>query len=108
LADVCRSLTPDHVVKVARITAAALQRDFGIPEPRIAIAGLNPHAGEDGRIGTEEQTILAPAIERLRSDGLRILGPLSADAMFHAKARAAYDVALCGYHDQALIPLKTI
>nr|WP_274944058.1 4-hydroxythreonine-4-phosphate dehydrogenase PdxA [Govania unica] len=108
LSDVAKTLTADHVVAVGRIVAAALKRDFAIAEPRLAIAGLNPHAGEDGRIGREEQTILAPAIARLQAEGITVIGPLSADAMFHAKARARYDVALCGYHDQALIPLKTI
>lgn len=108
LAAVARTLTAAHVVATGRIVAAALTRDFGIPAPRLALAGINPHAGEGGRIGSEEQTILAPAIAQLRAMGITVLGPLSADAMFHEAARAHYDAALCGYHDQALIPLKTL
>jgi 4-hydroxythreonine-4-phosphate dehydrogenase len=86
----------------------SLQKDFGIGNPRLAVAGLNPHAGEDGAMGSEEQTIMAPAIEALRAEGLNVIGPLPADTMFHEEARANYDVALCPYHDQALIPVKTL
>ena len=92
----------------ALIAAAALTRDFGIASPRIAVAGLNPHAGEHGRLGTEELTIIAPAIAELRAAGLDVTGPLPADGMFHPDARARYDLALCMYHDQALIPLKAL
>jgi 4-hydroxythreonine-4-phosphate dehydrogenase len=90
------------------VTYAALRRDFGIAAPRIAVAGLNPHAGEDGKMGREEIDMITPVLDALRSEGLDIAGPMSADTMFHAKARAGYDVAVCMYHDQALIPIKTI
>jgi 4-hydroxythreonine-4-phosphate dehydrogenase len=89
-------------------TAKGLSRDFGIERPRIAIAGLNPHAGESGKIGREEIDLFEPVINELKAEGLNIIGPLSADTMFHKEARAAYDVALCSYHDQALIPIKTL
>ncbi len=102
------SLTTDAIVTNARIAAHSLRTQFGIAEPRLAIAGLNPHAGEGGTIGREEIDIIAPAIAILRSEGWDVIGPLSPDAMFHPRARAAYDVAICHYHDQALIPLKTI
>lgn len=108
LSDVPKQLTADLIIKRCRITAASLQKDFGIANPRLAIAGLNPHAGEDGTMGSEEQTIMAPAIETLRAEGLNVIGPLPADTMFHEEARANYDVALCPYHDQALIPVKTL
>jgi 4-hydroxythreonine-4-phosphate dehydrogenase len=108
LAKVAELLTVDLVVSRARVTARGLQRDFGIMAPRIAIAGFNPHAGESGALGREEIEILAPAIEQLRDEGLDIIGPLAADTMFHPRARARYDAALCTYHDQALIPLKTL
>jgi 4-hydroxythreonine-4-phosphate dehydrogenase len=102
------SLTTDAIVTKARIAAHSLRAQFGIAEPRLAIAGLNPHAGEDGTIGREEIDIIAPAIAILRGEGWHVTGPLSPDTMFHPRARAAYDVAICHYHDQALIPLKTI
>jgi len=102
------SLTTEAIVTKARITAAALQRRVGIAEPRLAVAGLNPHAGEDGTLGREEIEIIAPAIAQLRAEGWKVEGPKSPDAMFHPSARAAYDVAICQYHDQALIPLKTL
>ncbi|AHI26984.1 4-hydroxythreonine-4-phosphate dehydrogenase PdxA [Komagataeibacter xylinus] len=101
-------LDTSAIIAATRTTHAALQRDFGIAAPRIAIAGLNPHAGEDGSMGTEEQTIIAPAIAVLRADGMDISGPWPPDTMFTPPARARYDVAMCMYHDQALIPLKTI
>jgi len=85
-----------------------MRRDFGIARPRLAVAGLNPHAGEDGAMGDEEARIIAPALATLRAEGLAVLGPFPADTMFHARARAGYDVALCMYHDQALIPVKTL
>ncbi|MBE7730409.1 4-hydroxythreonine-4-phosphate dehydrogenase PdxA [Komagataeibacter sp. FXV3] len=101
-------LDTSAIIAATRTTHAALQRDFGIAAPRIAIAGLNPHAGEDGSMGTEEQTIITPAITALRDDGMDISGPWPPDTMFTPPARARYDVAMCMYHDQALIPLKTI
>jgi len=108
LADVPAQLTTELIVARARVVARSLQRDFGIAEPRLAVAGLNPHAGESGMLGREEIDIIAPAVELLRAEGMKITGPLSADTMFHATARAQFDVALCMYHDQALIPLKTV
>jgi 4-hydroxythreonine-4-phosphate dehydrogenase len=108
LARVSELLTVDLVVSRARVTARGLQRDFGIADPRIAIAGFNPHAGESGSLGREEIDVLFPAIEQLREEGIDIVGPLAADTMFHPRARARYDAALCTYHDQALIPLKTL
>jgi len=101
-------LTGDLIVRRGRIVAAALIRDFGIAMPRLAVAGLNPHAGEDGRMGDEEVRIIAPAIAALRAEGIAVSGPHPADALFAAHARAGYDAALCMYHDQALIPLKTL
>ena len=102
------ALTTDAIVAVTRITAAALRRDFGIAAPRIAMAGLNPHAGEQGHMGDEERTIIQPAIDILRAEGLDVTGPHPPDTMFTAEARRHYDVAICQYHDQALIPLKTL
>jgi 4-hydroxythreonine-4-phosphate dehydrogenase len=108
LADVPAALTTELIIAKARITARALVRDFGIAEPRIAVAGLNPHAGESGTLGQEDMEIIAPAVAQLAGEGMHIFGPLAADSMFHAHARASYDAALCMYHDQALIPLKTL
>ena len=99
-----RALLSDTI----RITAADLRRDFGLKSPRIAVAGLNPHAGEGGVMGREEIEVITPVIEALRAEGYAISGPHSADTMFHAGARKTYDVAICMYHDQALIPIKTI
>ncbi|MCC9625559.1 4-hydroxythreonine-4-phosphate dehydrogenase PdxA [Thalassospira sp. MA62] len=101
-------LTAELIIARCKIAAAALKRDFGIDKPRLAIAGLNPHAGEDGAMGIEEQTIMGPAIKTLQGDGYDVIGPLPADTMFHEEARANYDIALCPYHDQALIPVKTL
>lgn len=101
-------LTPDLLETCLRVTNGALQRDFGIENPRIAVAGLNPHAGEGGTMGTEDDTIIRPVIERLKNKGMCLTGPLPADTMFHAKARKNYDAAVCMYHDQALIPIKTL
>jgi 4-hydroxythreonine-4-phosphate dehydrogenase len=101
-------LTTDAIISAARTTAAALQHEFGIAHPRLAIAGLNPHAGEQGALGDEETTIIAPAIAALRADGIDITGPWPPDTMFTAAARNRYDAAICMYHDQALIPLKTL
>lgn len=91
-----------------RATAKGLQRDFGIANPRLAVAGFNPHAGESGNMGREEIDIFGPALAKIRDEGYDVIGPLPADTMFHAEARAQYDAALCAYHDQALIPLKTL
>jgi 4-hydroxythreonine-4-phosphate dehydrogenase len=101
-------LSTDEIVATGLITALALRTDFGIMNPRLAVAGLNPHAGEGGAMGSEDQQIVAPAVEALRHAGIEVFGPLPADTMFHARARSGYDAALCMYHDQALIPLKTI
>ena len=108
LRDAITHLTGDLIVRTARIVASDLQTRLGIARPRLAISGLNPHAGEDGSLGTEDQAIIAPAIETLRRDGIDVRGPLPADTMFHAAARKTYDCAICMYHDQALIPIKTI
>lgn len=108
LADVPRQLSTDLIVRQARVAARDLHRRFGIAAPRLALTGLNPHAGENGAMGKEEQTIIAPALALLRSEGLAIQGPLPADTAFHAEARSAYDAILCMYHDQALIPVKTL
>lgn len=108
LAEVSGRLTTGMIVDKARIVAAALERDFGIARPRLAICGINPHAGEDGRFGTEDRDIIAPAVERLREAGLAATGPHPADALFTPRARPTYDVALAMYHDQALIPLKAL
>ncbi len=108
LAEVPRLISRELIVAKARVTARGLFRNFGIEKPRLAFAGLNPHAGESGAIGREEIDILAPAIAQLRDEGIDAVGPFSADTMFHARARAGYDAALCLYHDQALIPIKTL
>lgn len=101
-------LSADLIVETAEITAEALRRDFGIASPRLAVAGLNPHAGEGGKMGTEESDIIEPAIARIHALGISATGPHPPDTMFHAQARAKYDAALCMYHDQGLIPVKTI
>ncbi len=101
-------ITTDRIVAVCRVTAAALREHWGIAHPRLAIAGLNPHAGEDGTMGEEEITIIAPAIAQLRAEGFAVTGPWAADSMFTPEARKNYDVAMGMYHDQALIPLKTL
>ncbi|MCR4266845.1 4-hydroxythreonine-4-phosphate dehydrogenase PdxA [Nitratireductor sp. ZSWI3] len=103
-----RTLSGALVQQAARITARDLRLRFAIEAPRIAVAGLNPHAGEGGTMGREDAEIIAPAIDALRADGIDAFGPLPADTMFHARARQGYDAALCMYHDQALIPVKTI
>lgn len=108
LREVPQALSPDLLEQTIRITHAALIRDFGLTAPRLAIAGLNPHAGEGGKMGSEEIEIIAPVLDRLRAEGLDLRGPVSADTMFHAAARAQYDAAICMYHDQALIPIKTL
>ena len=96
------------IVRAARTAHAALRRDFAIAAPRLAVAGLNPHAGEQGRMGDEETTVIEPAMRILREQGIALIGPLPPDTMFTPRARARYDAAICMYHDQALIPLKTI
>ncbi|BBC00674.1 4-hydroxythreonine-4-phosphate dehydrogenase [Bradyrhizobium japonicum] len=101
-------LTTDLIVSTARIVVADMKARFGLAAPRLAIAGLNPHAGEDGTLGMEDVEIVAPAVEILRRDGIAVRGPLPADTMFHAAARKTYDCAICMYHDQALIPIKTV
>ncbi|MGE4065053.1 MAG: 4-hydroxythreonine-4-phosphate dehydrogenase PdxA [Rhodospirillaceae bacterium] len=106
--DIAASLTTAAIVHCGRETAATLTRDFGISRPRLAVAALNPHAGEKGKMGGEETSIIAPAIAELRESGLDVFGPAPADTLFHAGARKAYDAAICMYHDQALIPLKTL
>lgn len=108
LAEAIRGLTAEAIVECGRITAAALRTDFGVPEPRLAVAGLNPHAGESGHMGREEIDIIAPAVATLRAEGVAIADPAPADTLFHERAREGYDAVLCMYHDQALIPLKTL
>jgi len=108
LADAIATLTQAGIVATGLTTAAALRRDFGIARPRLAVAALNPHAGEDGAMGREDMDIVAPAVAELRAAGIDAVGPLPPDTMFHAAARAKYDAALCMYHDQALIPVKTL
>ncbi len=108
LAKVPGALDADLIVETGRITAHDLTTRFRIPAPQLAIAGLNPHAGEDGAMGAEDITIVRPAVERLKALGIAARGPLPADTMFHPAARATYDAALCMYHDQALIPIKTL
>ncbi len=108
LADVPAALSAELLEETIRITSSDLSARLGIATPRIAVAGLNPHAGEGGKMGREEIELITPVLDRLRAEGMRINGPLSADTMFHAAARARYDVAVCMYHDQALIPIKTL
>ncbi len=108
LSQVPSALTAAALESAIRITHAAMIDDFGLPAPRLAVAGLNPHAGEGGAMGREELDWIAPLIARLRSEGMDLTGPLPADTMFHAPARARWDAAICAYHDQALIPIKTL
>jgi len=108
LHDVPRLLTTELVVETARIAANDLTHRFGIARPRLAIAGLNPHAGENGAMGVEDEAIVRPAVETLQREGIDARGPLPADTLFHARARQGYDVAICMYHDQALIPAKAL
>ncbi|KYG99961.1 4-hydroxythreonine-4-phosphate dehydrogenase PdxA [Bradyrhizobium sp. DOA1] len=108
LREALAQLTSELIVSTVRIVATELRSRFGITKPRIAVSGLNPHAGEDGSLGHEEQTIIAPALKLLRNDGIEARGPLPADTMFHEAARNTYDCAVCMYHDQALIPIKTV
>ncbi len=108
LAEVPGTLTPELLRRTIAITRAALIRDFGLPAARIAVAGLNPHAGEGGAMGREEIAFISAVVDAFRAEGCEITGPLPADTMFHPAARARYDAAVCMYHDQALIPIKTI
>ncbi|WP_106744137.1 4-hydroxythreonine-4-phosphate dehydrogenase PdxA [Yoonia maritima] len=108
LSEVPRQLTASLLTDTLLITHAAMRRDFGIAAPRISVTGLNPHAGEDGKMGHEEIDMITPVLTALRAQGMDVTGPWPADTMFHAGARAKYDVAVCMYHDQALIPIKTI
>ncbi len=108
LSAVPRLLSTRGIVEVSRLTAAALTQDFGIGRPRLAVLGLNPHAGESGLLGRDEIEVIAPAVEILQAEGIDAFGPVPPDAAFHAGARARYDAAICMYHDQALIPLKTL
>ncbi|NKK59584.1 4-hydroxythreonine-4-phosphate dehydrogenase PdxA [Rhizobium leguminosarum bv. viciae] len=106
--DVPQALTGELIMETCRIAHEDLRQRFGIEAPRLAVAGLNPHAGEGGAIGKEDEDVIRPAIERLRDEGVDAIGPLPADTMFHDEARARYDVAVCMYHDQALIPAKAL
>ena len=108
LAEVPELVTADRVSRTARVVHEAMKRDFGIARPRLALAALNPHAGESGALGLEEIEVLAPAAAALRNEGIAITDPLPADTLFHEAARATYDAVLCLYHDQALIPVKTL
>jgi len=108
LRDAITQLSDELIVTTVRIVAAALKARFGLANPRLVLSGLNPHAGEDGSLGTEEQRIVGPAVDILRAEGIEIRGPLPADTMFHEAARKTYDCAVCMYHDQALIPIKTL
>jgi 4-hydroxythreonine-4-phosphate dehydrogenase len=108
LAEAVRQLTTETIVETGEIVARDLAARFGLSRPRLAVAGLNPHAGEGGSMGQEDETVVRPAVERLRALGIDAFGPLPADTMFHPRARTGYDVAICMYHDQALIPAKTL
>jgi 4-hydroxythreonine-4-phosphate dehydrogenase len=108
LRDAIAQLSTDLIVSTVRIVAAAMKAQFGLSDPRLALSGLNPHAGEDGSLGTEEQSIITPALEILRAEAINVRGPLPGDTMFHEAARKTYDCAICMYHDQALIPIKTL
>lgn len=108
LAEVPALLTVDLILAKVRVTTRGLARNFGIARPRLAFAGLNPHAGESGALGREEIEVIEPAIAELRAEGIEVEGPLAADTMFHPRARTRYDAAICCYHDQALVPLKTL
>ena len=108
LKDVPGRLTTDLIVETGRIVARDLAAKFGVERPRLAIAGLNPHAGEEGALGEEDRMVVAPAVARLAAEGIAVRGPVPADTLFNERARATYDVALCMYHDQALIPIKTL
>ncbi|RZJ98210.1 MAG: 4-hydroxythreonine-4-phosphate dehydrogenase PdxA [Brevundimonas sp.] len=108
LAEVPELVTAERILRTARVVHESMKRDFGIARPRLAIAALNPHAGEGGALGLQEIEVISPAIQTLRDEGMQVAGPLPADTMFHDEARTTYDAALCMYHDQALIPVKTL
>jgi 4-hydroxythreonine-4-phosphate dehydrogenase len=108
LREIFAHLSTELVIETGRIVARDLAVRFRIPRPRLAVAGLNPHAGEEGTLGEEDRAVVAPAVARLKADGIDVRGPLPADSLFHQRARASYDAALCMYHDQALIPIKTL
>jgi 4-hydroxythreonine-4-phosphate dehydrogenase len=108
LKDVPSLLNADLILATIRVVAKDLRRFFGIERPRIAVSGLNPHSGEDGRLGREEIDVIVPALETAQEEGFEVTGPHPADTMFHASARKTYDVAICMYHDQALVPFKTL
>jgi 4-hydroxythreonine-4-phosphate dehydrogenase len=108
LREAIAQLSTELIVSTARIVASGLKQSFGLSRPRLALSGLNPHAGEDGSLGTEDSAVVAPAVAMLRNDGIDAKGPLPADTMFHEAARKTYDCAICMYHDQALIPIKTL
>ena len=108
LSQVASVLTSALIESRGRAALRGLQRNFGIPEPRLAVSGFNPHSGEGGRLGLEEQELIEPAIAALIAEGWRVTGPHPADTLFHTRARANYDAALCMYHDQALIPIKAL
>ncbi len=108
LADAVAALRTTDIVHCALVTATSLRRDFGIAQPRLAISALNPHAGEDGALGGEEIGVIAPAVAEIRAAGIDVRGPAAADTLFHHEARQNYDAVICMYHDQALIPLKTL
>jgi 4-hydroxythreonine-4-phosphate dehydrogenase len=108
LKDIFTRISTELIVDTGRIVARDLGNRFVIAHPRLVVAGLNPHAGEQGTLGEEDRTIVAPAVAQLAADGIDVRGPLPADTLFHEAARATYDAALCMYHDQALIPIKTL
>jgi 4-hydroxythreonine-4-phosphate dehydrogenase len=108
LSKVPQAITRERILETAEILLEALKRDFDLPAPRLAVAGLNPHAGEDGLLGGEEKDVIIPAVATLKAHGHKVFGPLPSDTMFHEEARKHYDAALCMYHDQGLIPLKTL
>ncbi len=108
LKEIFKQLSTELIVETGRIVARDLATRFRLPRPRLAVAGLNPHAGEEGTLGEEDRAIVAPAVAQLVAEGIDARGPLPADSMFHEQARASYDAALCMYHDQALIPIKTL
>ena len=108
LKQAAEALNQGEIERIVRTTVHALRRDFGIKTPQIVVAGLNPHAGEGGAMGREEIEIIKPAVEALKSEGVHVLGPAPADTLFHERIRKTYDAAVCMYHDQALIPIKTI
>jgi len=108
LKDVPEVLTPELLQRTIEITHSDLRKYLGVANPRLAVAGLNPHAGEGGTMGKEDDAVIAPVIGALKNSGMDVFGPMSADTMFHARARETYDAAICMYHDQALIPIKTL